>query len=134
MRTTDFIAGMIFQNIASHINKIDASGLADTFTIEADIPKRMFKTSHWTYFSEDLSYTEGLRLTNGCVNRMMNRVCKRLNNEFKDYTISFDRVWYGKLFPNVYFVIKFEKKKAVKEVTLKELENILGYKIKIIGE
>lgn len=133
-KNTQFIAGMLFQNIAYRLSQENLNELAATFTIEADIPKKFFCSNDWeVYDSSVYPYSPvTLSLRDRIIKKIASRVVKELSEEFKDYNISYQSIRH-RLFNCVYFTFKFSKREPLQELTIREIEDKLGYKIKIVG-
>lgn len=129
-----FLAGMLFQNISYRIYKTDLEDMSDSFIIKADIPERFFDFKHWEVFSDDSIYNSKIGLKSAAVKKLTDLVISNLSLEFKDYTITYEQLTYGKLFSSAYFTFRFTKKLPVKEVTIKDIEDKFGCKIKIVGD
>lgn len=129
-----FLAGMLFQNISYRIYKTDLEDMSDSFIIKADVPERFFDFKHWEVFSDGSIYNSKIGLKSAAVKKLTDLVISNLSLEFKDYDITYEHLTYGKLFSSAYFTFRFTKKLPVKEVTMKDIEDKFGCKIKIVGD
>lgn len=129
-----FLAGMLFQNISYRVHNTDLEDMSNSFTIEADIPERFFDFKHWEFFSDVDTYTSKIGLKSGAVKKLTDLVISNLTIEFKDYDITYESCIYGKLFSCAYFTFRFTKKLPIKEVTMKDIEDKFGCRIKIVGD
>ena len=129
-----FLAGMLFQIISYRVHKTDLEDMSASFTIEADIPERFFDFKRWEFFSDASTYTSKIGLKSTTVKKLTDLVVSNLILEFKDYDIAYEHLIFGKLFSCAYFTFRFTKKLPVREVTMKDIEDKVGCKIKIVGD
>lgn len=112
----NFIIGYIVSNIEYRVNdflKILKDNNSNDFTIRVDLPYEWFKFNT----KKD--------------NKIRVKTLTYLSNIFTDYKIGYDSqiISYPKEY--IMFRYKFSKKEPIKEMTLSEIEEALGYKVKI---
>lgn len=109
----NFIIGYIVSNIEYRVNDFLKDYDNNDFTIRVDLPYEWFKFN----IKKD--------------NKIRVKTLTYLSNIFTDYEIGYDSEII--LYPKEYimFRYKFSKKEPIKEMTLSEIEEALGYKVKI---
>jgi hypothetical protein len=125
-QSLEFITGYIFSKIENHIirahiNKTERINIPYVY-----VPKSWFGLRPIKSESENISL--GTRFE---IETSLGALCQKYNTNQATYHFSF----YTKAEQQyILFIVEGTKLPAPKEMTVKEIEKELGYKIKIVGE